>query len=168
MPLSRNYITVFWVIALLQLAGCGHAPVAGTPPATTARAPQAKQADQSRRTVTSIAQRMLGTPYRYGGASPRGFDCSGLVWYSHQRAGIRVPRTASAQQRSAKQQVAVRDLQIGDLLFFRIAARRTDHVGIYIGSGQFIHAPSRGGTVARASLSDAYWKKRLVGAGNYY
>lgn len=161
MPSSRNYITVFWVIALLQLAGCSHAP-------PHALAPQAKQADPSRQTVTSTAQRMLGIPYRYGGASPRGFDCSGLVWYSHQRAGIRVPRTASAQHRSIVQQVAVRDLKIGDLVFFRIAARRIDHVGIYIGDGQFIHAPSRGGAVSRASLNEAYWKNRLVGAGNYY
>lgn len=169
MPSSRNYITLFWVIALLQLAACSHAPVVSTPAPPLASPGHAPQpTDASRRTVISTAQRMLGAPYRYGGASPAGFDCSGLVWFSHKRAGIRIPRTALQQRRSALQRVAVRDLKAGDLLFFRIGARRTDHVGIYIGNGQFIHAPSSGGRVSRASLTNAYWRNRLQAAGNYY
>jgi len=109
---------------------------------------------------------MLGAPYHYGGSSPRGFDCSGLVYYAFREAGIRVPRTTRAQLRHA-QQVPLSQIIPGDLLFFRQRFRRVSHVGIYAGDGWFIHAPSRGKRVSYESMQSSYWKPRLVTAGRY-
>lgn len=114
----------------------------------------------------AVATRMLGTPYRYGGSSPRGFDCSGLVYYAYHQTGVPVPRTTRAQQRHARP-VFVAHIQPGDLLFFRHGKRAVAHVGIYSGHSQFIHAPSSGKRVSYARLDNPYWQQRLVGAGRY-
>lgn len=116
--------------------------------------------------VVSLANSLLGVPYHYGGSSPRGFDCSGLVYYVYHRAGMPVPRTTTAQRRHATP-VALTQIQPGDLLFFKHGYRRVSHVGIYTGSGQFIHAPSSGKRVSYASLDNPYWQRRLVAAGRY-
>ncbi len=122
---------------------------------------------KSRQDVILAAERMLGKPYRYGGESPdRGFDCSGLVQYSHDKAGISVPRSSRAQL-AASRPIALSNLKPGDLLFFRIDGKPS-HVGIYLGGGEFIHAPSSGKRVSKAHLDNPYWKKRLIRAGNYY
>jgi cell wall-associated NlpC family hydrolase len=114
-----------------------------------------------------VARQMLGTPYRYGGASPqRGFDCSGLVHYAYKRAGIHVPRTTETLFQSAFP-VAADALQQGDLLFFRIEGKIA-HVGLYIGGETFLHAPSTGKAVSYASLSNPYWKQRLIRAGRLF
>jgi cell wall-associated NlpC family hydrolase len=113
-----------------------------------------------------IAKSLLGTPYRFGGSSPSGFDCSGLVYYSYRRAGIHVPRTTHAQLNSADR-VRLRDLAAGDLLFFKLGRQPVSHVAIYTGNGQFIHAPSSGKRVSYGSMSDAYWKNRLIAAGRF-
>jgi len=112
----------------------------------------------------AIAVDMIGTPYRYGGASPRGFDCSGLVYYAYSKAGIQAPRTTTAQYRETKR-VSVSDLQPGDLVFFTLSRGKTSHVGIYAGDGRFVHAPSSGKRVGYASLRNPYWRTRLTGAG---
>jgi murein DD-endopeptidase len=113
-----------------------------------------------------VATIMLGAPYHYGGSSPRGFDCSGLVYYAFREAGIRVPRTTGAQLRHAKL-VPLTEIIPGDLLFFRLRSSRVSHVGIYVGDGWFIHAPSRGKRVSYESMQSSYWKPRLVTAGRY-
>ncbi len=108
---------------------------------------------------------MIGTPYRYGGASPRGFDCSGLVVYSFARAGARgLPRTAAALEQRARP-IALSALRPGDLLFFRLAGARTSHVALYVGDGAFVHAPSSGKRVERVALDHVYWSTRLGRAG---
>lgn len=123
--------------------------------------------DIERQYVVRTAQSMIGKPYRYGGTSPsKGFDCSGLVQYSHRVAGISVPRT-TGQQHSGARPVSLSQLQPGDLLFFRIEGK-TGHVGIYLGEGRFVHAPSSGKHVSITTLDNSYWSKRLIGAGNYY
>lgn len=120
-----------------------------------------------RQYVVRTAQSMIGKPYRYGGNSPsRGFDCSGLVQYSYRVAGIEVPRTSTQQHRRARA-VTMSDLQPGDVLFFRVQGK-TGHVGIYLGEGRFVHAPSSGKHVEISTLNNRYWKPRLVGAGHYY
>ena len=107
------------------------------------------------------ALRMIGTPYRYGGTSPStGFDCSGLVQYSYRLAGANVPRTTDAL-RQASILVRASGLRRGDLVFFHQEGKRNGHVGIYIGGGEFIHAPSSGGRVRRDSLHSAYWRKHF-------
>jgi len=106
---------------------------------------------------------MLGTPYRYGGSSPQGFDCSGLVFYAYQQAGIPVARTAAEQRRQTRK-VTGQPLRPGDLLFFD-TSWQPGHVGIYVGNGEFIHAPSSGKRVSRGSIRDGYFARRLSHAG---
>jgi cell wall-associated NlpC family hydrolase len=116
--------------------------------------------------IVSIAAGMIGTPYRYGGETPKGFDCSGLVFYSFERMGVKVPRTA-ADQRKAAERVKRDDLELGDLVFFRSSKGRVDHVGIYAGDGRFIHSPNAGRVVSYAYLDDPYYQKHFVSAGRF-
>ena len=116
--------------------------------------------------VIAMARNMLGAPYRYGGADPSGFDCSGLVSYVYRSAGIRVPRTSQEQYRQSFP-VATDQLRAGDLLFFRLRPPKVSHVAIYAGEGRFIHAPSSGKRVSYASLENPYWKQHLIGAGRF-
>ena len=109
---------------------------------------------------------MIGKRYRYGGASPSGFDCSGLVYYSFREAGIHVPRTTTQQYHQSKR-IKLSQLQPGDLIFFKISREKLSHVGIYAGEGRFIHAPSGGKRVAYASLDNEYWETRVIGAGRF-
>jgi hypothetical protein len=120
-----------------------------------------------RRSLVIDAQRFIGTPYRWGGAQPGGFDCSGLVMTVYRLNGIVLPRT-SAEQFEHGHSISRRRLKPGDLVFFRTAGnRRISHVGIYIGDGCFIHAPGRGRHVQEASLSDKFYKKTYAGARTY-
>lgn len=137
------------MLLLVGLSGCSSTP----------SAPSGDAARQG----AAIAQSMVGSPYRYGGTTPRGFDCSGLVYYAYRKAGISVPRTTQAQYRRSRQ-IALADIHRGDLLFFRLATRGVSHVGIYTGNGTFIHAPSSGKRVAYAQLDNPYWKQRLLTA----
>jgi murein DD-endopeptidase len=149
-----NSLTLVLLLFLAGLAGC-----ASTPPEST-EPPMVHQP------VLDVAVSELGTPYRYGGSTPRGFDCSGLVYFAYYKTGIRIPRSTMAQYRHARP-VALMNLQPGDLVFFRSAHRSVSHVGIYAGNGRFIHAPSRGRVVSYDSLNDPFWKQRLVAAGRY-
>jgi cell wall-associated NlpC family hydrolase len=116
--------------------------------------------------VLRIAESQIGAPYRYGGAGPDAYDCSGLVSYSFGQVGVVVPRTA-AQQFAAATPVDRRDMQPGDLVFFRLAGRQVSHVGIYAGGDLFVHAPQRGGHVRMASLEDEVFRKGWAGAGRF-
>ncbi|BCX82331.1 hypothetical protein MIT9_P1917 [Methylomarinovum caldicuralii] len=104
-------------------------------------------------------------PYRYGGNDPSGFDCSGLVQFTHRRFGLGVPRTARQQWRHACK-IPAEALKPGDLLFFR-PARKGWHVGIYVGDGHFVHAPSEGKRIQRTRLN-RYWWRHFIGAGRYW
>jgi cell wall-associated NlpC family hydrolase len=117
--------------------------------------------------VLQVAQARIGAPYRYGGAGPDAFDCSGLVSYAHRQLGIAVPRTA-AQQFAAASPVRRKDLQPGDLVFFRLSGREVSHVGIYAGGNRFVHAPLTGGTVRMDSLDEEYFRRSFAGAGRFY
>lgn len=143
----------------------GAQPVARSP-ASPPSSLQVHRAAQ-RAAVVRHVQSMLGAPYQYGGTTPAGFDCSGLVWYSHQQSGIQVPRTSAQQFRTVKN-IDRRRMAPGDLLFFRISRSRGYHVATYLGGGRFIHAPSSGKQVSTDSLDNPYWRKRLVKVGNYY
>jgi cell wall-associated NlpC family hydrolase len=157
--MARHHILRLGFTALLAL----------TVQACTTTLP-ARQADQpgvdDGRAVLAAAAGVIGAPYSYGGSSPQGFDCSGLVYYAHRRAGISVPRTTGAQLRQA-QPVALGDVRIGDVLFFELEGDKVSHVGIYAGAGRFIHAPSSGKHVAYAQWTSPFWKSHLVGAGRF-
>jgi cell wall-associated NlpC family hydrolase len=108
---------------------------------------------------------LLGVPYRYGGEDPaRGLDCSGLVRHVAQSVlGLDLPRTSEAMARIGE--AVTRDaLQVGDLVFFNTRGRRYSHVGIYVGDGQFVHAPTQRGKVRVETVSASYWERRFNGA----
>ena len=108
--------------------------------------------------VVGIAMRYLGTPYVWGGASPSGFDCSGFTMYVYAQVGVSLPHNAAAQYGYGSP-VSSGDLQPGDLVFFD----GLGHVGLYIGGGQFIHAPHTGDVVKISSLS-GWYASTYVGA----
>jgi len=109
--------------------------------------------------VVGVAMQYLGTPYVWGGSSPGGFDCSGFVMYVYGQVGVSLPHYAAAQY-SAGVPVSRDQLQPGDLVFFD----GLGHVGIYIGGGQFVHAPHTGDVVKISSLYDSWYAATYVGA----
>ena len=112
--------------------------------------------------VVIEARGCLGAPYRWGGDSPAGFDCSGLVCYVYNRVyGITLPHNSAALHRRGRT-VTLRNAARGDLLFFGEGRRSPiSHVGIYIGGQEFIHASSSRGVIV-SRLSDSYYSRRLI------
>lgn len=120
-----------------------------------------------RRNLVADAHRFIGCPYRWGGTVASGFDCSGLVMTVYRLNGLILPRTA-AEQFEHGRKVSRRKLKPGDLVFFRTAGgRRISHVGIYIGDGEFIHAPGQGKKVQRASLREDFYDDTFAGGRQY-
>ena len=147
-PAPRVRRVVMLLLVLVVAAGCSSTP--GKSQSVGERA-------------ASVALGQVGVPYRYGGNSPAGFDCSGLVHYSYATAGKNLPRTAAGQWAELTP-VPGRDLRTGDLLFFSIAGKMS-HVGVYLGDGRFVHAPSTGRTVSIESLGSDFYRKAFIRAG---
>lgn len=129
-------------------------------------AAEAAVGDSKVQVILRRAMTLLGTPYRWGGNSPDGFDCSGLVGYVFKTAlGIELPRV-SREMAHDGDGVVIKDrtaLNAGDLVFFGKRGR-IDHVGIYVGEGRFLHAPSRGKDVQIDSLASGYWSEKFLQA----
>jgi cell wall-associated NlpC family hydrolase len=142
------------LLLILLASGCASKPVSDAP--SSARHQHASE----------VAASMVGKPYRYGGNTPQGFDCSGLVQYSFMRAGMKVPRSTKTQ-RSRSRKVSVSNLTRGDLLFFNPEGKYSSHVGIYLGGDRFVHAPSSGKQVRMDTLNDAYWREHLLEARRF-
>ena len=148
------------VLAMLMLAGCSTAPKA---PQGDRSARQGKPEADIGASAAQNALAMRGKPYRYGGYTPQGFDCSGLVHYSYGRAGAQLPRNTNGLW-SRSRSVSTGDLRPGDLLFFHQEGKSNSHVGIYVGNRRFVHAPSSGKQVSTASLADPYWRDHFSAA----
>jgi cell wall-associated NlpC family hydrolase len=159
-----------WLIAGSAglIAGCALHPPGAAVPVPGPRAPSGAVESAAPAMVdraallVSNATAMLGQPYRYGGAQPGGFDCSGLVAYAAARAGIYVPRTAQEQLRAG---VPVRrsELEAGDLVFMHLRSKEL-HVGIALDAQRFVHAPASGGHVRIDSLDRVPYSSGFLGA----
>lgn len=113
--------------------------------------------------LLASAKVLIGTPYRNGGIDPSaGFDCSGFVGYLFQsNFGLTLPRR-SVDMSKVGEKIAKADLQPGDLLFFKTVKKTISHVGVYIGNGEFIHAPWHGRNVEIANMELKYWQKHFA------
>jgi cell wall-associated NlpC family hydrolase len=135
---------------LLALTGCS---TTLRPPAATYTRPETRVAPATanpRAVLVDTARSMLGQPYRFGGATPGGFDCSGLVVYAADNAGIQMPRTAHEQLRTGVP-IPREAIEAGDLVFLHLRHKEL-HVGIAIDGTRFVHAPSTGRSVRIDSL----------------
>jgi cell wall-associated NlpC family hydrolase len=156
----------------MALAGCAGSPAMPDRPPEVEPAPGAADLSNPngaaqlpadpRQLMVGSAMSMLGQPYRFGGAAPGGFDCSGLVMYAAGGAGIRLPRTA-VEQLAFGVPVARGDLRSGDLVFMHLAHKEL-HVGIAIDGDRFVHAPSTGGHVRIDSLAAPPYARGYVSA----
>ena len=165
------------ILSLVLLCACAHSPqhsettketVTETGDHSFKTNATSQNIDQGMgKNIAELARSQLGSPYKYGGATPSGFDCSGLVHYTHGKLGIHTPRTSLQQYMNSKH-VELSKLHAGDLVFFKLNKSRVSHVGIYIGKGRFIHAPKSGKRVSVNFLNDDYWKPRIVRAGRLY
>ncbi len=168
-PRARALLAAAALAALL-LTACGRDEVRPTPraattvptrdwPVVTPDDPAAANA------VLMRAISLVGTPYRYGGNTPEGgFDCSGLVNYVYRdMLDLRLPRTSRDLAAYQGPKIEPRRLAAADLVFFGSGAQVT-HVGIYVGEGRFVHAPSTGGTVRLDHLDGSYWRQHYSGA----
>jgi len=159
-------LSVVAVIAIsAALAGCATfakqpVPIGETPPvAEQPTVSERPSVDSSRgETVAALARRHVGAPYRWGGSSPSGFDCSGLVRYVYAQVGVSLPHNAAQQYRLGAP-VPRERLEPGDLVFFD----RLRHNGIYLGDGRFIHARQTGRGVNIARLDDGWYASHWVG-----
>lgn len=112
--------------------------------------------------LTDEAKRYIGVPYRFGGITPEGFDCSGFIKYVFDRIGVDLPRSADEQFEKGNK-INLNSLKPGDLVFFNTYDEGVSHSGIYMGSGDFISATTSQG-IAIASMKSGYWHDRYIGA----
>jgi len=114
-------------------------------------------------TLTSVVKSVYGTPYKYGGVTTNGFDCSGFTRYVFKKMGVDLARVSTAQYKQGTP-VAKSQLKAGDLVFFNTLGKgKVSHVGVYLGDGKFAHASSSKG-IRTDKLSNTYYKTRYVGA----
>lgn len=158
----RSLVLAVAMVALVSWLGCARSPRPSSEDFLTAQS-------SARRSVGSaaagFARSMVGAPYRYGGSTPSGFDCSGLVIYSFARAGRPGLPHSVTRLDDLTRRVPIEALEVGDLLFFRLRGRKNSHVGIYIGERRFVHAPSSGKAVEIVSFDHVYWGPRIQLAG---
>ena len=112
--------------------------------------------------IVSTAKGLMGVAYVFGGTSPTGFDCSGLLQYVFKMNGLAIPRLADEQYQLGRK-AQKHQLSAGDLVFFTTYTSGVSHCGIYVGDGKFLHASSSRGVTIN-SLDDEYWRARFVGA----
>lgn len=153
-------------LCALALAGCGGPEqVRPAPPSQRTWSTAAPQNPAAANAILMRALGLVGTPYRYGGNTPEsGFDCSGLVNYVYRdMLDLRLPRTSRELAAMQGPKIALDRLVPADLVFFG-SGGEVSHVGIYVGEGRFVHAPSTGGTVRLDRLDGAWWRDHYTGA----
>lgn len=162
---SKSRLFVVALLLVLQVA-CGSVPVGRERILSLERAvPESAERQQKGNDVVLFALGLIGTGYRYGGKNPSaGLDCSGMVQHIFEQAlGIKVSGSAADIARRGRE-IERAQLRPGDLVFFNTRNRSFSHVGIYIGDGRFVHAPSENGRVRTESLSSTYFSTRFEAA----
>ena len=158
----------FLILAIASLAACGSM---STAPDTSQKSAVAARLHGGPQDVVIYALGLLETKYRFGGRNPdAGFDCSGMVSYVYNKAvGLRLSGSAADIARKGHE-VSPDDMRPGDLVFFNTSRRPHSHVGIYLGDGRFIHAPSSKGQarVRTDSLTQGYFADRFEEARSYF
>jgi murein DD-endopeptidase len=155
-------------VVMIAMGGCSSEPPRRAAPAGDSSARQARSVPSSEGDAVGTkaaknALAMRGKPYRYGGYTPQGFDCSGLVHYSYSRAGADLPRNTNGLWARSRA-ISRSEIRPGDLLFFHQEGKSNSHVGLYVGDNRFVHAPSSGKQVSTASLADPYWREHFSAA----
>jgi cell wall-associated NlpC family hydrolase len=141
------------ILLILMLGACA---TPSPPPEPVSSAPMNE--------VALYALSLSDTPYRYGGASDSGFDCSGFVQYVYLNTlNIKLPRTSIEMSRVSAD-LNADQLRPGDLVFFNTRQQPFSHVGIYVGEERFVHSPSSGKAIIVTSMRDKYWRTRYDGA----
>ena len=166
--ITRTIAACVMVATLAVAAPAGALPLGADLQSSAA---QDRQGDETRRKRAEIEERarsQIGAPYRYGGESPSGFDCSGFTRWVYRGHGADLPHSSQAQfdlagEHGYKRVWPRSDLETGDLVFHDTGSGRVGHAGIYVGNGKFISATSSEGVQVR-SLYDSYWGPRWVGA----
>ncbi len=157
--------TAAHALPVAPLAVPAQAPATAVAPAPKPAAEPVVRTGGLRHLLADFAMTLRDIRYRRGGNAPEtGFDCSGFVRYVYKHVlGKDLPAN-SASQYLVGSQVSRGEMKTGDLVFFRIKGKRISHVGIYLGEGRFIHAPSTGKRISVSELNETYWAKRFVGA----
>lgn len=157
-----DYVEVVAFSAQTRSAGTS----ANEAAADNSSVPSTDSSSDLRSRVVEYAKQFLGVPYKWGGSSPSGFDCSGFVKYVYNHFNISMSRTASSQFSSLSTKVSKSDLRVGDLVFFSSPSntKAIHHVGIYVGGGSFIHASSPGNDVKYDSILKGYYNTYYMGA----
>lgn len=164
--MKYRFFTIGIIITILGLTGCSPSSNIAKD-SSQYRHYDYKSLSSQRQQMMQTAYQSLGSRYKWAGKSPQeGFDCSGLMHYTYQQSGLKIPRTA-AQQRQASRTIAKNQLVPGDMIFFK-TGKRTEHVGIYIGGGEFIHASTSRKRVVKDKLQYQYWQKNFVKYGTFF
>lgn len=149
-----------------QPLGVRTASLVGQPEAPKASMGMTSAIQQVTDRIKSLATRFLGTPYRWGGTTPKAFDCSGFTRYVYAKMGVKIPRTAREQYKVGKK-VPAGTWRTGDLVFFDMRKGYVSHVGMYLGNKTFIHASNPKSGVRIDNLGKGSYRKCYVGARRY-
>lgn len=155
-PLRRSLIIVIMPLLAALLAGCGGYSSIDNP------SQEPEQHQDAGKQAVKVAEEFIGTPYRSGGTTTNGVDCSGLTFTVFRRIGVRLPRSSDEQARAGNH-IDRDDLRPGDLVFFGKGSNVT-HVGIYNEDGEFIHASTRAHSVRYDNIDTKYFRSRYIGA----
>ncbi len=174
MYVSRFSILAAAFVAVFQFSGCATPEKKKPSEATQAEVKKAEPVKQApvkpklsdKDRMMRVALKMRGKPYSYKGASPAGFDASGLVYYSHKEVGLQVPRSFKEQFAQSKP-VPKDKIRPGDLVFFALGTDKPNHVGIYLGAKKFIHSPPTHNKVILSGIRNRNWAEALVRGGRF-
>jgi cell wall-associated NlpC family hydrolase len=151
-----SLLIVVGVLAAALVAGCGGYQGIDGPSG------QPDDPKDAGKVAVEVAEEFIGAPYRNGGTTTNGVDCSGLSFAVYRRLGVKLPRTSQAQARAGTH-IDRGDLRAGDLVFFG-SGSSINHVGIYADDGEFIHASTRARSVRFDRLDNKYFRNRYIGA----